>query len=102
MNLVIKSDRKWRPFVYRHEVPIEILSSEFDYQDPENEFTGFFKYKGTWYHLDQFTSTDGYKGVIPVQWNGIKNETFSSGVLIEISEDGEQYRVAYYYTISDV
>lgn len=47
----IRTNRAWREFKSRHEVPPSILNNEFDWCDSED---GFFKYLGTWYHTSQF------------------------------------------------
>jgi hypothetical protein len=89
MPLTIQSNNHWRNFAYRDEVPAKILESEFDYQDPEDTIDGFFRYRGSWYHLDGFMR-DG----APDGWHGFAADTFFSGVAIRLSDDGEQYQVA--------
>jgi hypothetical protein len=83
---MIVSDGEWRNFLYRYEVPEEILASEFGYLS-EDEQDGFFTFEDSWYHLSMFTFAD-IEG-----WHGIYNETAFSCVLIEISDDTEQYKI---------
>jgi hypothetical protein len=82
----VTTNYHWRDFLYRHEVPESVLTSEFDWLD-EDEQSGFLRYRGAWYHLSMFmrTAIDG--------WHGVHNDSAFSGVLIEVSRDGEQYRI---------
>lgn len=84
----ITTDHKWKNFCYRYEVPVKVLTEQFDYQDENEALDGFFCYRGTWYHLDEFLR-DG----APQGWHGFAADSFFSGVVIELSRDGEQYRV---------
>ena len=82
----VTTNHQWRDFLYRHEVPENVLRSEFDWLD-EDDHSGFFRYRGVWYHLSMFlrTTIDG--------WHGVHTDSAFSGVLIEVSNDGEQYRI---------
>lgn len=98
----IRTDDKWKDFVYSYDVPDRVMLVEFDWiKDPESDH--FFKYHNTWYHLSEFIRTAGggaAGGGSPTfeaaGWQGIKNESYSTGVLIKVSSDGEQYKVASY------
>lgn len=96
-KLVIKTDGKWKDFVYGYEVPPKIMASQFDYLKDGEESDGFFKYKGTWHHLSEFMRTSGE---LADDWDGIMNWSWSNGILLRVSRDGEQYKVAYYYLAS--
>lgn len=87
----VKTNNNWRFFMYRSQVPPDVLSREFDYLSDE-DIDGFFTYKGRWYHLSQFTRTT-IKG-----WDGLCATSFFSGIVIKLSDDGEQYRVGVYTT----
>jgi hypothetical protein len=82
----VTTNHQWRYFLYRHEVPTEVLLSEFDWLDEDND-GAFLRYRGAWYHLSMFlrTTIDG--------WHGVHPDSAFSGVLIEVSRDGEQYRI---------
>jgi len=91
-KIKIYSDNKWKQFVYRNDVPKSVLKSDFDWEDSND---GFFKYRNIWYHLSQFMKiTDGssFYG----DWDGYYGDSFFSGVLIKLSDDGERYKVATY------
>jgi len=93
---IIKTNNQWRQLSYRSEVPENILKSEFDYQDENEVFDGFFKYKGFWYHLDQFMRLDN-NSPFGGQWDGYLNDSAFSGVLVKLSDDGDSVKVATFY-----
>lgn len=95
-RLTIKTDNKWHGFKYRNEVPAKVLKDQFDYQD-EDISDNFFKFKGTWYHTDQFMRLDDRNGEMK-GWDGYAGDSYFSGVLIKLSSDGERYKVATYYS----
>ena len=93
----IRTDHKWKPFVYRYDVPTKVLSDWFDYQDPEESYDGFFQYRGHWYHLDQFMRIDKESPLALIgDWHGYASDSFFSGVLIRVSEDGGEYQIGTY------
>jgi len=87
MKLDIITNRHWREFIYRCDVPESVLADQFDYLDEETP-DGFIHYRGSWYHINEFTncSIDG--------WHGQRSDSFFSAVLIRLSDDGEQYQIA--------
>ena len=84
---MIRTNHHWRPFCYRDEVPARVLADQFDYQDPDQALDGFFRYKGYWYHLDQFMRMQDD------HWDGSLAESAFTGVVIKVSRDGEHYQV---------
>lgn len=80
----VRTNKVWREFVGRAEVPSKILKGELDWCDDE---TGFFKYLGTWYHDSQFMRVQ-FDG-----WHGAHNDSAFSGVLIKLSSDSELFQV---------
>ena len=96
MPLQITTNNHERLFSYRYDVPEKILQEQFDYQDPEETQDGFFKFKGYWYHLDQFMRIDQNAPDDFQKWDGYRADSFYSGVLIKCSDDLETYKVATY------
>jgi hypothetical protein len=96
MTLVIRTNHAWRQFLYRDEVPAKILEHQFDYPGPEESINSFVKYHGIYYHLGQFIRIDPESESFP-GWHGICHESWSSGVVIRMSADGETYQIASYY-----
>lgn len=96
-ELTIRTNNHFRPFLSRHEVPEKVLKDRFDYQNPEDVVDGFFCYKGEWFHLDQFMRLGSKEGPF-AGWDGYHGDSYFSGTLIKLSEDGETYKVARYYS----
>lgn len=94
----IYTDNKWKQFKYRYEVPKCILKTEFDYQDPEEATDGFFQYKRAWYHLDMFMRMPNNAPKELKKWDGYLNDSAFSGVLIKVSNDSEEYKIATFIT----
>lgn len=97
----IATNHHWRDFLYREEVPEKILEDDFDWTNEDHEESddysdGFIKYQGHHYHLGEFMRCHGE--LLELGWEGVANETFFSGVLIKVSEDGEQYQIARIWT----
>lgn len=92
----IRTDKKWKQFKYRDEVPKKVLASEFDWLD-EDDIDGFFRHHGVWYHTSQFmrvpNDAEGLSG-----WDGYASDSFSAGTVIKLSSDGEEYIVGTYRT----
>jgi hypothetical protein len=97
-GLVIKTDGRWKKFKYGYEVPKKVMSGQFDYLKDGEETDGFFKFLNTWYHTSEFLTSQG--SGLEKEWDGIKNESHSDGVLLKISKDGEEYKVGRYYVAS--
>lgn len=97
-GLFVKTDDKWKDFVYGADVPKRVLQREFDYLDDADSQDGFFKYQNTWHHTSQFMRVAGGgaagSGAPSLAgWDGYLNDSMSTGVVIKLSRDGEQYKV---------
>jgi len=91
MNKVtIKTNRQWRSFRFRYEVPAKVLTKQFDWTNPEDYSDNFLCYRGHWYHLSEFMRGG------PEGWQGCAADSYFSGVLINVSQDCEQYQIATY------
>lgn len=100
MAMKIKTDNKWKNFKSRYEVPAKILKSEFDHHgddisDLVKDNANYFKFNNSWYHTDMFMRLEG-KDPQTKNWDGYHGDSYFSGVLIKLSRDGEQYKVASY------
>jgi hypothetical protein len=95
MTIRIKTDRKWKQFKYRYEVPGKVLEDQFSYWTPDQTpDDGYFCYRGNWYHLDDFmVSSDEDLAKL---WDGVNYDSYFSGVVIKVSKDGETYQVGTY------
>lgn len=103
MPTIVKSNQHWRPFVYRSEVPAKVLADRFGHLP--DEYDGFLCYRGWWYHLSDFLSAGGYGRTRPTtgmlaHWDGYHGDSFFSGVVINVSEDGAEYQIGTYVSTS--
>ena len=93
----ISSDNKWHDFKYRDEVPTKVLKNQFDHLDEDDVIDGFIKYRNHWYHLSDFMRIPDAGGDDPFKgWQGNAADGYFSGVLIKLSNDGEQYKIGTY------
>jgi hypothetical protein len=93
-TITIKSDLRSKPFAYGHDVPKSVLENQFDYLDKDEMADGFLKYNGRWYHTEDFMLTDGL--MRELGWLGVASDSYFSGVLIAMCDDGEEYIVGTY------
>jgi hypothetical protein len=90
-TITIKSDLRAKQFVSGYDLPPFVLRLEFNYlKDGEND-SGFFHYRGNWYHTRDFMRAKGL--MAKLGWSGVLQNTYSSGVLIALVDDGEEYIV---------
>ena len=92
----IKTDHKWKNFLYGYELT-EKEKSEFDYLTTEQiDFGSFIRYKGRVYDTGEFMRVSDQMGGL-LGWHGYSSDSFFSGVVIKVSDDGEQYMIGAYY-----
>lgn len=85
------TDHKWKPFTYRADLP-KAVQEEF----PLSYGDHFFQYRGAWFSLGEFSrtvSTDLFDENCPITPHGVTGGSAFHSVLIELSEDGESYRI---------
>ena len=96
-KLTIKTDHKWKNFLYGYELT-DKEKAAFDYIDVEEiDSRDFLRYRGILYDPNDFMRT-GSHGCPFKDWHGYASDSYFSGVLIKISEDGEQYQAGTYYS----
>lgn len=94
----ITTDHKWKEFKYDYQVPNRIRQDYLEYQTEQDLYDGWIHYRNRWYHLSNFLRMDeGMKTDFEGTWHGYLSDSVWSGVLIELSEDGEGYRIGSYY-----
>jgi len=93
MSLEIKTDNKRKPFKWIEEVPKSVLKEQFDGID-ENERDN---YKGHWYHLGDFLRISS-QDLFPGDWDAYESDSYFSGVLIKLSDDGQEYIAGTYFS----
>ncbi len=91
-EIKITTDGKWKQFKDSYDVPKAVLADQFDWMDNPDEHS-FFKYRNTWYATSDFMHAPGQEFA---GWDGYHGDSYFSGVLIQLSPDGEEYRVGTY------
>ena len=86
--MTLRTDGKWHDFKYRNEVPKTVLRREFDWLDSEGSEDHFIRYQRGWMHLSQFERTN------EPDWDGVMPTSMTTAILIKVSRDGEQYKIA--------
>ena len=90
----VRTDNKWKNFVYGHDVPKK-AKKDFDHLDDDESSDGFFCYLGRWYHISDFMVTPkDFNCEMP--WDGYHSDSFFSGVVLKVAKDGERYQVGTY------
>ena len=89
----IKTNNHWQPIRYRYEVPEKVLRDRFDWLD-EDETDGFMRRHGTWYHVSEFERVPPGSDLAKAGWDGMLADSISSGTLVKISKDAEEYILA--------
>ena len=95
MSLEISTDNKWKNLLYGNEVPKKILDSEFYYMD-DPEASDFIKYRGNYYNASDFMRISPDMPAAMKKWDGYLSDSFFSGILIKLSDDGDQYKIGTY------
>jgi hypothetical protein len=97
-EVTYKTNRNWRQFSYRDQVPAAVLASQFDHLSEDDDNDGFFCYRGAWYHVSDFMRSDNGFPNTPFPVDGYASDSAFSGVIICLSSDGERYRVATFFS----
>lgn len=100
MSWKIITNNHWRTFLSWSELtPKE--QEDFDYiKDPENEDTNFMRYRGIVYDLGEIMKVpetkEGEQTGMLRGWHGYASDSFFSGIVIRVSDDGDQYQIGLY------
>lgn len=94
----ITTNNFYRPIICWNELT-ESEQSEFADLYDDIEESSFFRYRGQVYDLSDFLTVNGHcmngqkKDSYLEEWDGYKNETFFSSILVKFSEDNEFLKV---------
>ena len=94
MSTKIITNHNWRFLKYSNEVPQSILD-EYDWLDDDDKTDGWIHYRKRWYHISDFMRVDSHNPFFNM-YHGYMSDSFFSGVLVKLSEDGESYQIATY------
>ena len=93
--ITIKTNNRPRPVIYGFELSAK-ERAEYDFLD-DIDCCQFFRYKGYVYHLSDFMRI-GKNNTDLAGWHGYHSDSFFSGVLVKLSDDGEAVTVGTYYS----
>jgi hypothetical protein len=97
-EVTVKTDHKWKPFLYTTEVPDGVLNTQFNHLEGD-DIDGFFKYRGWWYHLSDFmTFGSPSSPLAKLGWHAYTADSYFSGVVIKLDRDCERYQIGTYYS----
>lgn len=98
-DTTFKTDHKFKFFVPRGDVPAKVLAGQYAHLDEDAALDGFFCYRGRWYHLSDFLRADvGFLEGAPFRVDGYASDSYFSGVVVQISGDGDRYKAATYFS----
>jgi len=95
----ITTNNHYRPILYWHELTEKEQDEYRDAYDTIEEST-FFRYRNWCYDLNDFMSKTRFNNLDPDLhgWDGYKNESFFSSVLVAFSNDNEAVKVGMAYS----
>ena len=108
--LKIYSNHQWRPLIYGYDVPPDVRSDRFDWLEDSESSDGFIKYRNDWFHLSEFvrisTNPTGFEygaepGTALTKWHGINVDSYSTALVIKVSDDMENYKIGMAIAQSD-
>ncbi len=92
----IITDHKWKNFLFGYELPATV-KTDFDYIDADEiESHDFIKYRGVFYDPSDIMRIEETSPLALFGYHGCHGDSYFSGILIKISDDGEQYQIATY------
>lgn len=102
--LEIKTDHKWKQFKYGYDVEKRKDYKDYDWMDENDKGDGWIIYHRRLhhiyhrrlYHISDFVLIENENIPEFSGWNGYHSDSFFSGVLIKVSQDGEQYKIGTY------
>lgn len=98
MAVVVSSDGKFKPFLYDYQVPKKVLA-DYNWLDEDAKADGWVKYKNEYLHLSDFMRVSG--SGMGRDWSGAHGDSFFSGTVIKMTDDGEEYKIGRYYQVDD-
>lgn len=87
MQTEITTNHHWHEFLSWY----DLTEKETLDADVHRDDGIYMRYRGWVYSLDEFMNLG-----VPDGWHGVHSDSFFSGVLIRVSDDGEMYQIATY------
>jgi hypothetical protein len=97
-EMTIKTNNHVRKFYYLFELPKKVQEEEFSNFEvkEEHETDQYIKYKGNFYSFGNFmrlSENHPFPG-----WDGYSSDSFFSGLVIKLLDDGESYIIGTYFS----
>ena len=93
----IITDNKWKLFIYGSDLT-EKERKDFDWEK-DIDSTNFIRYRNRVYSVNEFMRFDYNKGKVPTEfsgWDGYLGDSYFSGIVIKMSDNGEAYKIGTY------
>jgi hypothetical protein len=96
-KITITTDHKWKNVISWWDLT-EKQQADFDWLDDEEKqaCASFVKRRGHVYCLDEISAAYANGPLAADGWDGVASDSFFSGIVIKLSNDGEQYKIGYY------
>lgn len=96
-KLQIISNNQPRQIIFGFELP-KSKRKDFDYIKDDMDFNNnqFVQYRGDYYNLDEFMRIENNSEL--KNWDGYSSDTYFSGTLIKLCEDGDSVIMGRYYS----
>ena len=103
MTLTIKTNNQERELFHYCDFTSseqQQLREDYDWMEDDIETNyGFFHYKGSVYHLQDFTSLHGDNKCEDFEgWDGVVSDSCFSGVLIKLGQNNDSVVIGRYYS----
>ena len=101
---VITTDGKWKDALHYDDLPARLFKrphGQFDWMtERQRDEATFVVRRGRYSNLSDFVRTPPDSALARAGWTGYEADGFSSGALIRVSRDGDQYMIASYRVVS--
>lgn len=74
------------------------IRSDFDWMQDIETTQGFFEYRGTIHHLENFLRVNAGTDDVTQGWDGYEADTYFSGTLVRLTSDSDHVVVGSYFS----
>jgi len=90
MTATIKTNNQPRELMYLADFPLarqQQIRSDFDWMEDIDSTQGFFEYRSTVHHLENFLRVNAGTDDVTQGWDGYKAESYFTGTLVRLCSD---------------
>ena len=101
MTVTIKTNNQPRPLKCLFEFSPQqqqSIRSDFDWMEDLESTQGFFEYRGTIHHLENFLWVNAALDDMMYGWDGVEADTHFSGTLVRLTSDADFVVVGSYFS----